>query len=101
MRSGWCRVVAAWAVAGSLIVAAAVAVGAQGGDTFDELLPHLGHVRQLSCHLRHPPGFPLRKTDQQSLSSHSIADVSEAMAVLPSKGRLTKKAKVPIRHWVR
>ena len=50
VRFGWRRVVAAWAVAGSLIAAAAVAAGAQGSDTFDDIGDageHAGSVETL------------------------------------------------------
>lgn len=51
MRLAWCPVVVACAVAGSLIVAAAMAVGAQGGDTFDDIVEaevHAGSVEALA-----------------------------------------------------
>ena len=50
MRFGSSRAMAAWAVAGSLIVAAAVAAGAQGGDTFEDIADagvHAGAVEVL------------------------------------------------------
>ena len=37
VRFGWCRMAVVWALAGSLMVAAAVASGAQGGSTFGDI----------------------------------------------------------------
>ena len=49
MWLGWCRVVAVWTVVASLTAATAVAVGAQGSDTFDDVDETGVHARSVEA----------------------------------------------------
>ena len=49
MLSGWCRVVAVWAVVASFAVATATAGGAQGGDTFGDIEEAGVHARSVEA----------------------------------------------------